>query len=949
MESIKEIIATRRSLDSPSLTSAPPTSSSTPLLTYALQTPSPTPKIDVESVVRTVQDWTNDLDQTKPLTVKQIKEQQKQKLLQKQPNSSTLEQEEQQSQQQIALPGENQQAELAAAKRAGRVAGPENSVPRQQNHPNKTQNEAVTIFSELMQTDDVSTIAAQIANQAELIYQAWKTTGLNPSELIQYHSVSSDGGRLDSSATQQNPSITSQSPNSQGGTSNPGSPLGRSIRSISPAPPGSSPAIPRRVLDTSLSNGRPNPHQSFLQQELARQQQLHQQHLQAFQKHHQQIQQQHQQFIQQHQLQHALSPIRTLNTSPKPYVPPTSSPASCTGSSGGGSPITVSHLSHPSPSSPGGTLLQQNSAPRPYVSPNSASQQSPRASTTFQSYPPAPPERSSSYTGVDTPQATPTGQQSTSIDILADTDLEASLQDLVNTFVLEDKARHAGVPATRLNERPKSAPSTIQDALQRFERQMAITSRSAAPSATQIEQSESVPSQPIVNPPYGSPSGGTSRFSPQPSNVATAPGRRYVGSRSDSAISSEQWGREDVRARRSISPSPPPVSQPGWNESPPATTSTWPLKNKQPVDPKTKQPQGTTETRTVSNPTAAALSSQGAQPSSTNYITTLETRVESSGTSNNSTSVPLRHKVVTMSAVDKEEERLLHALRTGTVIEDGDHLVLNPNSPSVLSNTSNTGGIGSFSNSCTGANSGRKPKFSISVTVDVDNQSTTDSGHQISPQHVSDEMSVPMNTSPPSDEMNQMSAIDYAKVRFQDAQQRPKTAQRLEDYKTITAKPVVNGDGRVMMARNRFENSSGVVVEAPWRNNSTLQADEVGSTLPEFYRRKLRKMRKSGSPEPLAGALAALPHPELTDQQKAHIRERSQSPTTGALFNSNVAIRPFLTQGSVAERVMIFERAPTDMKKTTSGIPAALPPERKRPAISSWRDPDEVRSKAQVS
>lgn len=72
-------------------------------------------------------------------------------------------------------------AELAE-KRGGRVApGPEPPAPQPQQSRHNN-NEAVQLFSELMQTDDVSTIAAQIANQAELIYQTWKTTGLNPTE-----------------------------------------------------------------------------------------------------------------------------------------------------------------------------------------------------------------------------------------------------------------------------------------------------------------------------------------------------------------------------------------------------------------------------------------------------------------------------------------------------------------------------------------------------------------------------------------------------------------------------------------------------------------------------------------------------------------------------------------------------------------------------------------------
>lgn len=45
-----------------------------------------------------------------------------------------------------------------------------------------------------------------------------------------------------------------------------------------------------------------------------------------------------------------------------------------------------------------------------------------------------------------------------------------------------------------------------------------------------------------------------------------------------------------------------------------------------------------------------------------------------------------------------------------------------------------------------------------------------------------------------------------------------------------------------------------------------------------------------------------VPHPELTTSQKQHIRLTASNP-----------VRPFLTKGSVAERVLIFERCPSDL------------------------------------
>lgn len=52
-----------------------------------------------------------------------------------------------------------------------------------------------------------------------------------------------------------------------------------------------------------------------------------------------------------------------------------------------------------------------------------------------------------------------------------------------------------------------------------------------------------------------------------------------------------------------------------------------------------------------------------------------------------------------------------------------------------------------------------------------------------------------------------------------------------------------------------------------------------------------------------------VPHPELTVQQKQNIRSAAIS-SSGTFSNP---VRPFLTRGSVAERVMIFEKCPSEL------------------------------------
>lgn len=76
-----------------------------------------------------------------------------------------------------------------------------------------------------------------------------------------------------------------------------------------------------------------------------------------------------------------------------------------------------------------------------------------------------------------------------------------------------------------------------------------------------------------------------------------------------------------------------------------------------------------------------------------------------------------------------------------------------------------------------------------------------------------------------------------------------------------------------------------------------------------------------------------VPHPELTDHQRANIIRSNH-------HQQSNPVRPFLTRGSVAERVLIFEKCPTElMKNTAISHPA-----------QSWRNiGSDVHGKIQVS
>lgn len=77
-----------------------------------------------------------------------------------------------------------------------------------------------------------------------------------------------------------------------------------------------------------------------------------------------------------------------------------------------------------------------------------------------------------------------------------------------------------------------------------------------------------------------------------------------------------------------------------------------------------------------------------------------------------------------------------------------------------------------------------------------------------------------------------------------------------------------------------------------------------------------------------------VPHPELTDHQRANIRSN---------HHQSNPVRPFLTRGSVAERVLIFEKCPTELMKNSAVCNSSS-------GQLSWKNiGSDVHSKIQVS
>lgn len=171
------------------------------------------------------------------------------------------------------------------------------------------------------------------------------------------------------------------------------------------------------------------------------------------------------------------------------------------------------------------------------------------------------------------------------------------------------------------------------------------------------------------------------------------------------------------------------------------------------------------------------------------------------------------------------------------------------------------------------------------------------------------------------------SAVDYAKTRFQNVQL---TSNKSEDAKP---KPIKNGH-LVSDAKTKWEN----LPQQGWNDSQLVATDSIGDPLRDVLQTGGHKRTLS-----MEGLLdvPSIPHPKLTTAQKQHIKERSLSPTDR---HSHVPIRPFLTKGSVAERVLLFECAPEKLERTTVVNKA------KQNLIGTWRPGGgDVQIKTQVS
>lgn len=615
---------------------------------------------------------------------------------------------------------------------------------------------------------------------------------------------------------------------------------------------------------------------------------------------------------------------------------------------------------------------------------------------------------------------TTTSQQTSSVtvDLLASApSLDANnLEQLVNNFVVEDKARLAAARQQKSSP-SKPLPSSIQFALQKFEKQ--------APPDIQQPISKSPPSSSSSSS-FVKSTGAHLEIKSQPSQKKSSAMGTYAShlSRSPTASTLSSTSQQLTPSIKSPTPMhrqssvqintiettlPQDLQQPKRSTietssetgtiSPAPSSSgltTWPLKNKSVTI------SGGNDRRS----TGIAVNSTG--PDVSNHRK--DDAVSSNGKyatlpSNKSNSIA-KDAVAYLDEVAREEERLINALKTGIIIaEDPTKVTTTGNTISdkktsgLLQKKSSTKdnkvtsavkkikkqqtteiATKKFPVTVTGAQTRQSPEASSTVTqvpspalttvatpltqsfisspVSKLSSSSTDS--EAPKSQTTQPLPVPSNKDElDKSSLSSLSVVDYAKVRYRAAQQNPLTQQRLEDVKQFEQQRSITGIASVSsgtsvdskhllhnevipVARNRFQvsprltgtdSSSSVTSPAEnWRPD-WLSGSRVGGDDEAPHAK-----RRFGSPTTNLARPVRHPHVDShPPHQENAIQQRPR--ITGTVSGTN-PVRPFLTRGSVAERVLIFEKCPSELllEKRSRGAPA----------ITTWRSGHDVHTKAQV-
>ncbi|XP_014478331.1 PREDICTED: uncharacterized protein LOC106746326 isoform X2 [Dinoponera quadriceps] len=446
-------------------------------------------------------------------------------------------------------------------------------------------------------------------------------------------------------------------------------------------------------------------------------------------------------------------------------------------------------------------------------------------------------------------------------DILAQTpNLDnGNLEKLVNNFVVEDKARIAASKQQRSS--PKPLPSSIQFALQKFERNSA--QQQPLSTKNHVADGHSKKLTNILLSP-------TSPFSNKPSQIVkpqvaakTLPGSHHCEVLLETIETTfpAELTPASKRATQQKRPASTLIAPTGSSLDIEAGSglTTWPLKNK------------LNDAKRIADSMVSR-----ARPSQPDDDVTARTSPAERNT-----------RCAYLDEVAREEERLINALKTGAVISEE----RTRQKPAIKR---------------------EKPKVEPVKQIIIGSHH-----HGAGCSTVATVGHMMVNESKPlsKDDLSAMSAVDYAKVRYQAAQQNPPTQQRLEEQRASSGQPYNSTEQLVSSARTKFE--------------MEIRKDKDVKDWPDGENRWRPRIT---SPRPRLEQ--AVPHPELTSQQKQHIR------AVAATGTGNNPVRPFLTRGSVAERVLIFEKCPSELLLDKRGP--------RQPAINTWRSGHEVQSKAQT-
>jgi len=134
--------------------------------------------------------------------------------------------------------------------------------------------------------------------------------------------------------------------------------------------------------------------------------------------------------------------------------------------------------------------------------------------------------------------------------------------------------------------------------------------------------------------------------------------------------------------------------------------------------------------------------------------------------------------------------------------------------------------------------------------------------------------------------------------------------KRMEEAKQRMALSLPAREGGVRPNSFTAMGSRSLFDGSPWGD------DPSAFLLEQFRRRNKRRME-----------VPAAPHPELTPQQKQHISDRSEQ-GSGSGSSIQQLPRRLLPNGSVAERVLMFEKSPSMFGDVR------LPPQRKEPQLT---------------